>query len=448
MTNEFRSAQIPGPLVSIITVVLNDVDKIRGTLEATLEQNCDDYELIVIDGASTDGTQLILAEYRDRIATLISEPDEGLYDAMRKGAELANGVYTIFMNSGDRFADPRVIGDFKLFKDKSDLVYGSFIRVEEDGRERFEATEPISELWKRVVFCHQSLFARTEIVRQFPFDARYRIAGDYHFYTRCLRKGYTFKEMDRVVSRFLVGGLSHTNFHESTWERYKISRSTFTDKPVTLYYTYYTLRHYYRLLNAKIRGRRKATVWSEQNPLARALEKAIGHNRVGDSFAAVHECYAALFENNRFVPPKTRPQRLSTETLQSIAAAFKEDCNQEAAALRLQSIYCEDFMAKLLLMLERNQDVNKVAIWGAGDYGRRATGFLKSHGLNPVYYIDSNEKRHGEKFCGLPIISPAELKQIRFHSCAPAVVIASDHHAEIAESLEEMNFRCNEDFIS
>jgi glycosyltransferase involved in cell wall biosynthesis len=134
MTNEFRSAQIPGPLVSIITVVLNDVDKIRGTLEATLEQNCDDYELIVIDGASTDGTQLILAEYRDRIATLISEPDEGLYDAMRKGAELANGVYTIFMNSGDRFADPRVIGDFKRFKDKSDLVYGSFIRVEEDGR--------------------------------------------------------------------------------------------------------------------------------------------------------------------------------------------------------------------------------------------------------------------------------------------------------------------------
>src|SRR4051812_1110497 len=89
------------PVLSVITVVYNNVSHIERTLLSVLDQTYPHIEYIVIDGASTDGTLVIIEKYKDRIAKLISEPDKGIYDAMNKGLAIATGDYVLFMNSGD-----------------------------------------------------------------------------------------------------------------------------------------------------------------------------------------------------------------------------------------------------------------------------------------------------------------------------------------------------------
>jgi glycosyltransferase involved in cell wall biosynthesis len=90
--------------VSVITVVFNGVGMIEGTLKSVLGQNYPNIEYIVIDGASSDGTTQIIGQYANRLARFISEPDDGVYDAMNKGISAATGEFILFMNCGDVFA--------------------------------------------------------------------------------------------------------------------------------------------------------------------------------------------------------------------------------------------------------------------------------------------------------------------------------------------------------
>jgi len=95
--------------VSIITVCFNSAATIRDTIESVLTQDCPNIEYIMVDGASRDSTMKIVDEYRDRIATVISEPDKGIYDAMNKGIEAATGDIVGFLNSDDFYADETVV---------------------------------------------------------------------------------------------------------------------------------------------------------------------------------------------------------------------------------------------------------------------------------------------------------------------------------------------------
>src|ERR1700761_7114863 len=93
------------PILSVITIVYNNVNDIERTMLSVLNQTYGHIEYIVIDGKSNDGTLEIIKRYENRIAKLISEKDEGIYDAMNKGIAAATGDYVIFMNSGDEFYD-------------------------------------------------------------------------------------------------------------------------------------------------------------------------------------------------------------------------------------------------------------------------------------------------------------------------------------------------------
>ena len=90
--------------ISIITICLNEIGTIEKTCESIIEQSYDNYEWIVIDGASNDGTIEYLSNFQDRILHFVSEKDEGIYDAMNKGIKLSSGKYVIFLNGGDYFS--------------------------------------------------------------------------------------------------------------------------------------------------------------------------------------------------------------------------------------------------------------------------------------------------------------------------------------------------------
>src|SRR5258706_1204581 len=97
--------------ISIITINLNNKDGLANTIQSVIGQSCDDYEYIVIDGASVDGSVEVINKYRDRIDYWVSEKDSGIYQAMNKGIKASSGDYLWFLNSGDSLVNEDVVGD-------------------------------------------------------------------------------------------------------------------------------------------------------------------------------------------------------------------------------------------------------------------------------------------------------------------------------------------------
>lgn len=174
---------------SIITVCLNECEGIRRTCESVVILEDKSYEWIVIDGGSTDGTLEILDEYSEQISCLISEKDEGIYDAMNKGIAHARGDYLIFMNGGDAFASKQVL---RLVSEapQVDLIYGD-LYFEKPGGECAQYPDQLTKgyLLKNMV-PHQATFYRRELFSKFgTFDTSYRIAADYELFIRLLELG-------------------------------------------------------------------------------------------------------------------------------------------------------------------------------------------------------------------------------------------------------------------
>lgn len=130
--------------ISIITVVFNGKDTIGHTIESVLSQTYKDIEYIIIDGGSTDGTVDIIKNFEDRIAYWMSEPDNGIYDAMNKGIKVATGEIIGILNSDDMYADSSVIEEVvnRISREKADTCYGDLVYVDKNN------TQKVIRQWK------------------------------------------------------------------------------------------------------------------------------------------------------------------------------------------------------------------------------------------------------------------------------------------------------------
>ena len=206
------------PLFSIITVCRNESGKIRATCESVCGQSFRDFEWIVVDGASTDGTLDILRDYRDSIAVLVSEPDKGIYDAMNKGIARASGEYLVFMNGGDRFADNEVL---KMVADapRKDILYGDLVFSRPAGgleEKRFPDALPKNYLLKNMM-PHQASFIKRELFAQHGvYDPSYRIAGDYDLFVRLLHVAKVSSyHVPKALAYFEEDGISSDPKHRA-----------------------------------------------------------------------------------------------------------------------------------------------------------------------------------------------------------------------------------------
>lgn len=216
------------PVISIITVVYNDVIHIEGTIRSVLEQSYSNIEYLIIDGASKDGTLDLIQKYASKISRLISEPDKGIYDAMNKGLALASGDYVLFLNSGDRLYHPGLFTQIfnELGDSFPDVIYGETMIVAEDGTEiglrRLKAPEILS--WKSLqngmVVCHQSFLAKRALAP--VYDARYRLSADFEWMLSILKKAGSIHNTHQIVAAFLDGGTSKNNIIKSLKERFRI----------------------------------------------------------------------------------------------------------------------------------------------------------------------------------------------------------------------------------
>lgn len=211
------------PLLSIITVCRNEAARIRKTAESVVGQTNQDFEWIVIDGASTDETVEVLNEYRSRTTYFVSEPDGGIYEAMNKGLRVAQGEYVYFLNSGDELAAPDVLERaFVRNEPPADILYGDSLRPDGSGgwKELPQPDEWTVALFFGMGICHQTLFYKKGLFDTLGgYDERYRIIADWDFNFRVLLAGRSTRHLPFPVVRYAGGGISATRVAEMEAEK-------------------------------------------------------------------------------------------------------------------------------------------------------------------------------------------------------------------------------------
>jgi glycosyltransferase involved in cell wall biosynthesis len=214
------------PVLSVITIVYNNVSDIERTMLSVLNQTYPHIEYIIIDGSSTDGTLNVIKKYETKITRLISEKDNGIYDAMNKGLSLATGDYVLFMNSGDEiYAEDTVKKVFAAASD-ADIYYGETEMFDENwislGKRRHRAPESFT--WKSFRYgmsvSHQAIYVRRSLTE--PFDLSYRLSSDIDWIIKAAKKAEKIVNTKIYVAKYLVGGMSKKKHRQSLVERFHI----------------------------------------------------------------------------------------------------------------------------------------------------------------------------------------------------------------------------------
>ena len=182
--------------ISVITAVYNNVALIEQTIQSVINQNNKNIEHIVIDGGSTDGTVDIIKKYDSRIDYWISEPDEGIYDAMNKGIALSKGNWLIFINSDDLLASPESL-DIDLEGCSNSAIAGRTLML----GDYYNWTRPVVKKKSIYRYSHQALLTKKQIF----YDLSYQVASDNDYLGNYAS---SFEHTDKVISIFRMGGYS------------------------------------------------------------------------------------------------------------------------------------------------------------------------------------------------------------------------------------------------
>lgn len=215
--------------ISVITVVYNDVEHIRSTMESYFAQTWQDKEYIVIDGGSNDGTAEIIKQYADKIAYWCSEKDEGIYDAMNKGISHATGDWINFLNCGDLYADVYALENAIKVDDieNTDIIYGNSIAVDKNSKTYVFAGNDTLQLRNRPIYRHGSSLIRTEIHRKYLFDVskkkKFGFALDWDMIFRAYKGGCRFKKVNCYIEAYDVEGMSNQPIKELIYN-YRITQ--------------------------------------------------------------------------------------------------------------------------------------------------------------------------------------------------------------------------------
>lgn len=207
--------------ISIITVAYNAASTIRDCLQSVAEQSFQDVEHIIIDGASTDGTMEVIERYRDHLASVISEPDQGIYDAMNKGIRLATGDVVGTLNADDWYADPEVLAKVaRAFRDdvELDAVYGDLVYVAKDDPSRivrYWQSRPYGKgLFERGWMpAHPTFFVRREVYQRLGlFDLDFQIQSDFELTMRFMAvNGIKTRYLPGIMVNMRMGGVTNNS---------------------------------------------------------------------------------------------------------------------------------------------------------------------------------------------------------------------------------------------
>lgn len=208
--------------ITVITVAFNSGATIADTLRSVSAQGYPDVEHIIVDGGSTDNTLELVRHLGARVSRLISEPDQGIYDAMNKGLRVARGDFVGFLNADDMFAAPGTLAKMAAAMERADIVYGDLVYVDQAN------TSKVVRQWRSGGFDpsrlrfgwmppHPTFYVRRSKLGTQQFDLRYRIAADYDFMLRQLTRSPTrVSYVNEVLVHMRTGGASNRSL-TSIW---------------------------------------------------------------------------------------------------------------------------------------------------------------------------------------------------------------------------------------
>ena len=196
--------------ISIVSVCYNNLGGLQETWRSVLGQTSPDWEWLVIDGDSADGTQAFLRSLEDPRVRWVSEKDNGIYDAMNKGLTQAEGDYVTFLNSGDIFSEPNVLEEITrcVQAGMPDICYGDAYEKAESGELLRKTAHSHKRVWYGMFTHHQAMFYRRKFVGDQRYPTHYRIGGDYAFTAEILARGGTGLYLPKPLCVFERGGVS------------------------------------------------------------------------------------------------------------------------------------------------------------------------------------------------------------------------------------------------
>lgn len=207
--------------LSIITINYNNLSGLQKTVESVLSQTWGNFEYIVIDGGSTDGSATYLESQSENIDYWVSEPDKGIYNAMNKGIAKATGEYLFFLNSGDHLMDTLSLQEVQNHLFKEDVIYFNINVIHKESSYVIENPAVLSFLYlhnnlpcHQCTFIHQSVFERVGY-----YDERLKIVADWKLLLQAILKhNVTYRKVDAVFSIFYKDGISSLPENQSIME--------------------------------------------------------------------------------------------------------------------------------------------------------------------------------------------------------------------------------------
>lgn len=199
------------PLFTIVTVTRNNLAGLRLTAKSITQQLYKNYEWRVIDGASIDGTVDWLNQCNARGMIALSEPDDGLYHAMNKAIDKSRGKYVIFLNSGDEFANNKVLAKTAntISHHPAEVLYGDSFEIS-DGERLLKTAFPHHRIWYSMFTHHQAIFYSLEAIGETRYRDNLQIAGDWALTAELYKAGKSFHSLKYPVCVFERGGVSQS----------------------------------------------------------------------------------------------------------------------------------------------------------------------------------------------------------------------------------------------
>ncbi len=189
--------------LSIITINYNNRDGLRKTIDSIVIQTFNDYEWIVIDGGSIDGSEELIKQNAKHFSYWVSEPDKGVYNAMNKGLSFVHGEYVCFMNSGDAFYESTTLE--KVFNEDitADLIYGDWVIQKKDSSTSVKAPETITlDFLYADNICHQASFIKSDIIQNYKFNENYKVVADWEIWVKMLLDGCSMHYVQQIICIF------------------------------------------------------------------------------------------------------------------------------------------------------------------------------------------------------------------------------------------------------
>lgn len=207
--------------LSIITINRNNSAGLRQTIESVVSQTFKDFEYVIIDGASTDGSVEVVKEYADKITYWVSEPDTGIYNAMNKGIKVAKGEYCLFLNSGDWLYNTHTLISIQSLLNKNDIIAGNILKTDNKIERSPHQLLIRSILQKNIP--HQAMFIKKSLFIEYGlYNEDFKILSDFQFNLKMALLGRTYCYLNEIISIYDTSGVSsNDNYYKIMLEEEK-----------------------------------------------------------------------------------------------------------------------------------------------------------------------------------------------------------------------------------